>query len=382
MNLNSRFYRVRLIATGVLLSPLAVAGMALGQATPAPVKPAASSTASASKPPVGDPHAAAKIVNEAVQALLKEYAAYANDSKTNQLRATADYFTQNKPAGLTDAAIIAALNVRHSSDAAADGYVKWQLLSGLSATIDPKSEPQLLLAYRSMPTLFVRPGMSTEDKRELDDAIRGMKHPSADQINDLNTKLTGIITPWQMHNLPILSYREAMYGKVPVSYDSLVAGLKDGYERVTAGVDSESFGLRLRDSIRKWDNGSQPREQIVGMSEILLKIINEEGGMPPKKTEGPAFKPEILADAVRPYDGPGDDAHAPVLLAAGNKFSNNNYNNQYGKMGFPPKYYERVDYDIKTDQAAWVSEAAKFMTREQMADLYENMQTELQAPAK
>src|SRR4051812_36753762 len=119
-----------------LVSLMAFPLAALAKAAPT-TKPA--TRAAASKPAAGQtPEAKANAaVANAITVLKKEYAEHQKDPVA-PVRKTSDYFAQNADGEVTVEAILTALERRVGDDAKMDGYIKWQLLSGVKGKVDPK----------------------------------------------------------------------------------------------------------------------------------------------------------------------------------------------------------------------------------------------------
>lgn len=394
MRLIARFPRPRCLMVGCMLAPLAFAAAASAEkkpASPAPAQAKPAATPAAQAPQGKTPAALAfeakqaaaaaeKATHKAAAILLKEYqAGTAKDAKTG-LRTKSEFFSQDKQ-GVTEDSIMNMLCSVISPDAAADSYIKWQMLSALPAKDDEKALPRMILAYRGASEPYPRPGMSASEKAELDAAIRNMKNPDADTINAVNDKFKVFVDAWDVHNNPVMDYREAMDKRLPMSAEGIIARLEDGHARQSAGIDSEKFGLRMRDDIRKWDASNPPAPLKQEVAATLLKYINEQGGIPAKpKAQAPSVRGEVFADAL-PLD---NNARAPVILAAGYKpptyGGNNMYNNKMPGKQSPPSYYSYVKVDGTGNKLAWATATAKFIAKDQMVELYESLNTAGAAP--
>ena len=275
-------------------------------------------------------------MNDAVAALLKEYQAAVKDNKPLP-REKPDYFGADKSADLTDETIVGTLASNVAPDRGADSYIKWQLLSGLGTTLDPKLLPRLLLAYRGAAAPYPRPGLSIDDKKQLDAYIRPFTASDAATINGINDKLQGLVDAWDKRNAPILKYRNALYPRLPVAAESLAAGVEDGHARVAAGISCKEFWKQLKDNIRAWEGNGPTPPQAKALADELLRVINEWGGLPAGAAKARAPAGRVTAGcslrSARPRNGEdtaGDDVAAPVLLAAGPRMPNYggpNYNN-------------------------------------------------------
>lgn len=225
--------------------------------------------------PASDPKAAAAeakakataAVKTAIEALIKDF-------KANKLLTKCSYFSDNKPADITDEAILAALDSSVSSNGRESAYIKWQLLSGLPPKVDEKLTSRLARLLTSAPGLIPNPGLDTQTKNQVAGEIGRLQ--SKDDINTFNTNWLKKVHDTLAPNEVILNYRDDLFMRLPASADSIMAGLKDGCGRANAGIDASGIMGLATSAARNWGaSGAKPNEigQVVGTLNTIIKMM-------------------------------------------------------------------------------------------------------------
>lgn len=224
--------------------------------------------------PAGNP------VQLAAAALLKEYQTVMKEKKGEGLREKCDYFTTNKVEGLTPEMILAALEKPISSDPRADAYVKWQLLSGVAKFPD-SLKARVIRVYRAAPVPKSHPGL---DHGGFERALsRNIGIMSKDKENPVNQEMAATIKKYRDDIEPILSYRDELYARLPVAYDTLVAGLSDVYARAAAGAPANEFFATVAAASRSWSltsNEAANMRQLAGAIEKLRAFVKDDRNKP------------------------------------------------------------------------------------------------------
>src|SRR5687768_11133690 len=162
-------------------------------------------------------------ITQAITALSQEF-------KSNKLREKSDYFGKTPPTDVTPESVLQALERPIPGGAHLESYVKWQLLSGVPGKFPDDLLKRALALYRRAPYPAEHPGL---DRRTLDRTVMGMQKEA---MPAANKEFSAIIDRVHQSNAPILSYRAALFERLPVQYDSLHAGLADLHLRVTHGL--------------------------------------------------------------------------------------------------------------------------------------------------
>jgi len=202
-----------------------------------------------SKPPVATPKAVdpgIKAMQDAVSTLSREYAAWKKDQKFGKLRETANFFQENPSTDITAKHILAELHQQTAPDPMADAYVKWQLMSRLTAKVELAQANDLFSIYAQVPQYPSHPGM---DRKYWDQAIRGIKE-------DLSEKVNGAFQPkvddFKTRIVPLIQYRNELFSHNPVSTRVMLAGLNDLRARVGAGINSTAFWTVYSSTVDVW----------------------------------------------------------------------------------------------------------------------------------
>jgi hypothetical protein len=213
----------------------------------------------------------AKALTAAVTALGKEYDLFSKDPIKNPLRADANYFKDN-PTDASAADIIAVLDKPiKGADKKGEAYVKWQLTGALPEKLDPKDEQKLLKIYDKAPGPIPRPGAGKEEQAKLNGQIA---HLGKNQEFEFNEKYLDAVSKAQAVNAPILAYRNALYQRLPASYDTYAAGFKDVYGRYEAGLDTEPLMGQIISGVETWSIDAKQNE-LANMHKLVSALAAE-----------------------------------------------------------------------------------------------------------
>lgn len=216
--------------------------------------------------------AEATVIEAAVAALKKEYAAHLQDREASPLRTQPTYFVDN-PVQLSEDSLLDALEKPVGDDARCAAYVKWQLLSGAPETFDAKVLPRVLSAYAKAPPPPPRFGSTAEERQKLDVlALKARKEDDA----ALSAKLEERVRLEAEANKPILAYRDALYARLPAGYEPLVAGFRDAHERTAAaaggGAYDEHAGRVVKDALAWAQSGAADPDQCAKLTDLVAKL--------------------------------------------------------------------------------------------------------------
>lgn len=206
----------------------------------------------------------------AIRVLTKEYNQHLRDPKS-AIRSASSYFQDQPSPDVSAEAIAEALARHYSGDPRMDAYVKWQLLSGIDSPTQGIVVNRLLLAYRSAVAPAPLPGLDQNSRlvfeRQRTLIIREGEVDSLDR--ELHERQDAV----NRANEPILAYRNALFAKLPLTYDALAAGLQDCYVRLDAGADVDSIETPLAEAISKWmDDPKATASQMASLASAMTKL--------------------------------------------------------------------------------------------------------------
>src|SRR5688572_24135368 len=171
--------------------------------------PAPGRAAQPQRPTTPDARALAKaeatVIEVAITALRKEYAAHRADPDTARLRTQCNYFIDH-PVQLSPESLLDALERPFPDDPRCTAYVKWQLLSGAPEKFDAQHLPRALSAYEKAPAPPPRFGSTSDDRNKLDLLL--LKARKEDDAA-LTTRVEERVRNDTEANKPILAYRDA-----------------------------------------------------------------------------------------------------------------------------------------------------------------------------
>ena len=227
---------------------------------PRPTGSAAGSAGSAAK---------SQVLTEAIEKLTTEYKDAAKSKSFEDLRTSSDYFSE-PPDDATPAVVLAALEKPVGSDPRLNAYVKWQLLSAVKETFPEDLASRAAKLYMKAPPLAPRPGMGANDKAELNRLAGSAKE---DDLAALNEKFGQLLSRFEEQNKLVLNYRDELFRKLPPGVETFEAALKDGHERVSAGVDTTTFWSDLSGSMTKWAEGANASaKEYKRVADLLEKV--------------------------------------------------------------------------------------------------------------
>jgi hypothetical protein len=260
MKLNRRSLRAI-----VLVSGLALSGIAMAENGPTS-KPASKPAA---KKPSGQPESLKKAITdlqkEATDAMAKGDAVFP--------RTSSDYF-KTLPDDLTVDDVLGAIEKGMSGNAPQVAYVKWQLCSGLPSKVDGPQISRVMGAYRNAPVPLQNFSTDQKTRQQLDRMLMGLKEGQEDQINTQVAKQREQIAA---ANDPILRYRDALYSRLPITGDSIVARIYDGVTRAQAGVDPKGVLSGLTGDVRGWTAVDATPQQANAVLMVLKDLGKSKG---------------------------------------------------------------------------------------------------------
>ena len=234
------------------------------------------------KPAIPDPKATAAVTN-ATAALLKEATAGTKD-KMGKLREKCDYFVEKPSADLTPEVILIALEHTQSTDRRIEAYVKWQLLSGIAGQFPDELVLRAIAAYRKAPELSSHPGL---DRAQLSKSLSRIGPMKRERMGEINSSFSVSADKTTGENLYVLHYRKELYAHLPVSGDSLMAGLEDIFARVQHGVPAGDMWTAVSGSIQSWSltADSHQLNSVLQAMVQLLSTVRSERAKPYTKLE-------------------------------------------------------------------------------------------------
>jgi hypothetical protein len=211
-------------------------------------------------------------VSVAIRDLGREYAAHLADPK-KPLRGVCNYFNDHPGSDVTPEAVLSALERTLASDPRADGYIKWQLLSGAPGKFEDSQLPRVLRIYKSAPEPLPAPGITQEEKTQLEIARQSARQ---DNVEKLNQQLNQLEVERREANEPILAYRGELFAKLPATYDAITAGLEDAFVRLKAGADTQSIVEPVIKTAHGWMPAAKA-EQLTQLSQLAGTLSKQKG---------------------------------------------------------------------------------------------------------
>jgi hypothetical protein len=335
-----------------------------------PMAPAAWCVDTAPKPAAAAADAGKKAlaaVQAAVQSLTKEVAAHEKDPKT-PLREKSNYFAENPSPDVTPEAVLQALVSKVRPDAAGDSYIKWQLLSAVSGKFDEKLGPTAADALMKAAKPLPRPGISYDDRRQLEPMLRGVQ--TNDDAATINKKLDDLVSAWEEKNKPVLAYRDELYAKLPTGPATLLARLQDGAQRGEAGIDSNIMMKGIVDDIAQWSSHDAPAKDCLTMADQVQHILLDRmGGM--RNRAGAGTTGGGTGAGTGTGTGAGGGAYRGKGGGGGGRYAGagGGGGGGYNNAPIPGKFYDRVEYNAEKKIWAWHEGTARFSRTEDINDL-------------
>ena len=215
-------------------------------------------------------------IDAAIAELKREYAAGLKNPEASPPRAQCTYFLDHPAAvPLSPEAVVAGLEKPVANDARLTAYVRWQLLSAAPKQFpsDPKLLPLVYDAYRSAPAPAPRLGVSPQDQAKLDALLtRARKEDDA----TLSAKLEEQAAKDAEAGRPILAYRDELYARLPLSYETLLAGFEDAHDRTLAaagGGTQDAHAARVVKDAQGWaQSGQADPKQCAHLADLVAKL--------------------------------------------------------------------------------------------------------------
>lgn len=216
--------------------------------------------------------AQATVLEAAVKDLKQEYAAHQKDPDESRLRPQSNYF-RDHPVELSPDSVLDALERPISDDPRLSAYVRWQLLSGAPAKFDEKLLPRVLRLYESAPQPWPRFGVAPVERAQLDALLTKARR---EDEAPLSVKLEERFARDSEENKPVLAYRSELYARLPASYESLVAGLRDAHERAAAAAGGGAYdehAKRVVQDAQAWaQSGSADPRQCGQLADLVARL--------------------------------------------------------------------------------------------------------------
>jgi hypothetical protein len=301
----SRRRRLIGLLGALCLTTAAAGGPSAFAADAAPAKPAGQAAAGGGAvKPKGSPLA------PAIAELQKEFQAYAKDPKNGKLREKSDYFgKQNAPsAEVTPEVVLKALEGAVGGGAAAEAYVKWQLLSAVQGKFPEDLLKRAVAVYRRAPAPSAgdHPG---SNRRGLNRAVQGMKK---DQMGGVQKEFDQAFDQFKGQSELFLTYRDELYARLPNKLEALSAGLEDVALRASCGLNANDIFDTVASGIRTWAITDAKAGQVGGMIGTVNRLkevgrgegrpvnkVVEEHGMLRWKAEGGGVESKKIEELVK-----------------------------------------------------------------------------------
>lgn len=186
-------------------------------------------------------------------------------------RTAADYFEKSPDPELTADVALGLLQKRQGGSASMEAYIKWQVLAALPREIPEEYAGDLIAAYRDAPAIEPRPGMSADQKRQLDREIRKSAEPWL-----LPQRLATSASLVEQRNAPILRYRDELLARMPDTSSGIEACLDDLYRRAEAGQDVGPAGDAVIERLNRWIEQTSSRQELIAMARLLQELRRAE----------------------------------------------------------------------------------------------------------
>jgi hypothetical protein len=187
------------------------------------------------------PLSSQRIIENAIEALEKEYAAAQKDPAKSPLRDHCDYFVEHPASDLKLDVLLTALEHNLPGDARAASYVRWQLLSGVPTPIGTHDSRLLALAidaYRKAPAPMPHFGLLPGDQAQLNSLLASARRE--DDVT-INSKVEEAVQKGIEANRYLIAYRDEFYHRLPKAPDTFLAAFVDADQR-----------LKLAAGVREW----------------------------------------------------------------------------------------------------------------------------------
>jgi hypothetical protein len=352
----SRF--ARLVAVPVIAAAPLLATFSLAIATPADPSTAAKAASGATD--VKAEAAAADAVKTAAYALEKEYEAHLENT-TAPIRTECNFFTENSNPAVTPKAIIAGLN-RNYGTVETTVYVHWQLLSGISGTVDNTLAKALVNVYRNAPIGPMRPGLDPEQKAQFTQAIALMPQSNLDMVN---TAFQERIKDWTAASKPFTDYRDALVKLIPVNFDLVTAQFRDGVQRASFGIDADTTMASALANGQTWAAADAKPDQLRELAQDVNSLASE---MQVESAQTDPATPGDLPPGAQPAAGTlRRGAYGRVRAAGISAGTGSNSPTAKPVAMFPPQFFTEVEWNERVRGLRWKTDAAKFSSQEDLS---------------
>ncbi len=245
--------------------------------------------------------------DKAVAALIKQFQGHLTDPTETSIQKTSDWFLVNPDPAITQEAILDALKGKLAikltppketpplttqqmefKKLAAEGYVKWQLLSGIPGKFDKANVNEAANIYKSIATvapLIPRPGMSPQDRANWENLMR---RAGPNDVAGFNKMITDTNAEVKEANYYMVEFRNEFYARLPSAPDTFKLGLDDAFQRTQIGADHSKLLSAVSQGIRNWAyGGDAPASEI----NLFLQAIAKA-----KLMKSPPFYNAVAAD--------------------------------------------------------------------------------------
>lgn len=187
-------------------------------------------------------------ISDAAKALLAEFTEAQQPNRT-YTRQRPDFFTNAAEKPTTDQ-LFRALEGRHSPDARADAYVKWQLLSALPpGELEETNVRRVAALLTRAPAPSMHPLLEARNRSMFESMASRLRPGSEDDAND---KLRELSENALKYNLPVFNYREELISRLPMSAGRFILAFEDMAERTRLGWQVDRYRDRTLTDIRNW----------------------------------------------------------------------------------------------------------------------------------
>jgi len=224
--------------------------------------------AAAPPAPTAKPAQAAKTntLPTAIAALQKEYQTYLKDPAAKGVRVKCDYFKDHPAPDVTPEAIVKALEGSVSGGPGVQAYVKWQLLSAVPGKFPDDLVKRAIAVYHYAPMPGEHPGM---DHYYLKRVINGVRK---EQVPQIQHEFDEAVARFRSNNEVLLQYRDELFARLPVSRESIDAGLEDVMERAGHGLIANRIFDNVAAAIRNWALVAAKPGQVQSIINTLARI--------------------------------------------------------------------------------------------------------------
>ena len=243
------------------LSKLALSLFICSAAVAQTTKPAAGGDKEDAVPPV---------LETAITALTAEFEAVLKDPAGGTTREKSDYFLKTKDT-VDESALLKVLASRINKDVRVDSYIKWQLISIQKGPFSEQNTKPSIQLYRKTPMPPVRPGSGNDGEM-----VSMLSRVNKDNYTEANQQWQAKLLAHDKTVLPMLGYRDELYGRLVRTNEVIRAGFDDADQRSQRGYEARTFITRLSGDLRSLAAGSKPVE-INQMASLVMNYAGKAG---------------------------------------------------------------------------------------------------------